>query len=69
MSNYEKPPLGARPTYISASDRIKELANAIADNSDRTDLNVGHIHLWASEILAQVDIIKKYENEWKKWGK
>lgn len=69
MSNYEKPPLGARPTYISASDRIKELANAIANHSDRADLCIAHIHLWASEILAQVDIIKKYENEWKKWGK
>lgn len=64
MSDYEKPPLGAKPTYISASNRIKELANAIANHSDRADLEVGHIHLWASEILAQIEIIKKSKGEW-----
>lgn len=46
MSDYEKPPLGARPTYISASDRIKELATAIVNHSDRADLYDGHIYLW-----------------------
>lgn len=64
MSDCEKPPLGARPTYVSASDRIRELATAIANHSDRADLYVGHIHLWVSEILAQIEIIKKSKGEW-----
>ena len=64
MSDYEKPPIGARPTYISASDRIKELATAIVNHADRADLSEGHIWLWASEILAQIDIIRKARGEW-----
>lgn len=64
MSDYEKPPLGARPTYISASDRIKELATAIVNHSERADLSDGHIYLWACEILAQIDIIRKARGEW-----
>lgn len=63
MSDYE-PPLGARPTYVSASDRIRELATAIVNHSDRADLSQGYIKLWASEILAQIEIIKKSKGEW-----
>ena len=37
MSDYEKPKLGAAPTYISASDRIKELAQAIVNHADRAE--------------------------------
>lgn len=66
MSTYEKPPLGVRPTYVSSSQRIKELAQAILNNSDRADLSAAHIHLWASEILAQVYIIQKSKEEWSK---
>lgn len=64
MSDYEKPKLGATPTYISASDRIKELAQAIVNYADRADLNRGHIYLWASEILEQIELIRKSESEW-----
>lgn len=64
MSDYEKPPLGVAPTYISASVRIKNLAQAIVNYSDRADLERGHIYLWASEILEQIELIRKSESEW-----
>lgn len=64
MSDYEKPPLGAKPTYVSASDRIKELATAIINYSDKVCIDCGLVHLWACEILAQIEIIKKSKGEW-----
>ncbi len=59
----EKPPLGCRPYYISASERIKELAEAIARNADRADLYGGHIEIWAYEILYQLAMLKKIPKE------
>ena len=65
FKDFTKPPLGACPAYIRSADRIAELAQAIS----RTALDgpakhyVGHISLWAKEILMHVDIIEYYERE------
>lgn len=54
----KKPPLGAKPYYIVASDRIEDLARAIYDYSqefDKTDL----IKKWVNEIIYQCETMEK----------
>ncbi len=50
MNDYTKPPLGASPAYISAENRIKELAEAISRASVEGRNYTGHITLLAKEI-------------------
>ena len=55
---YPKPPLGAKPGWICAADRISELAGAIqryADEAHGSDRRT-FIREWAEEILMQCDI-------------
>lgn len=55
-----KPPLGATPYFITADQRIMELAKAIYDNANTTDkTDYGHIRTWAKEICIQCDLVKK----------
>ena len=56
MDNNVKPPLGARPYYISASLRISELGLAIHENPN--DDNISNIKAWANEILLQCRLIE-----------
>lgn len=60
-----KPPLGARPYYIMAIDRIDELSKAIYDYSQETS-KTDLIKKWASEIILQCELIeamRKVEKE------
>lgn len=59
--DYTKPPLGASPAYITAENRIKELAEAISRASVVGKHYIGHITLWANEIIWQCEIMKKEE--------
>lgn len=62
---YNKPPLGARPYYIMAINRIDELSKAIYDYSQETD-KTDCIKKWASEIILQCELIeamRKVEKE------
>ena len=63
MSDYDKPPLGCAPSYIPACDRIADLSIAICRNSSTAEYNLGHIRKWATEILAQCDIIEKFYDQ------
>jgi hypothetical protein len=63
MNDYTKPPLGASPAYISAENRIKELAEAISRASVEGRNYIGHITLWAKEIIWQCEIMQKSEIE------
>jgi len=49
-----KPPLGVKPCYIQAEQRIKDLADAISRYANRGDYEI--IKRWANEILMQCDI-------------
>ena len=51
-----KPPLGARPYWVAAKERINELCEAIirADPSQ----NYSSIRKWAEEIIQQCDLIE-----------
>ena len=64
MNDYTKPPLGASPAYISAENRIKELAEAISRASVEGRYYTGHITLWAKEIIWQCDIMQKSDKEY-----
>ena len=53
----DKPPLGARPFEIFFSERIKELAEAIARCSENLVKDTDHIKLWAKEIEELCDVV------------
>lgn len=61
--NYTKPPLGAAPAYISAENRIKELADAISRTSEQGRFYTGHITLWAREIILLCELMEKIKEE------
>lgn len=51
---FTKPPLGCKPAFISSSERIKELSDAIERQPDNPEL----IEKWAVEILYHCEILK-----------
>ena len=53
----DKPPLGARPFEIVFSERISELAGAIARYSENLVKDADHIKLWAKEIEELCDVV------------
>ena len=62
MANeHERPPLGCRPCYIPASERIKELADAISRASIDPDGNKVRIVKWAGEIISQCNIVYEFK--------
>lgn len=52
-----KPPIGVKPYWISAFDRISDLAQAIDRYSD--EKNTTSIKLWAKEIISQCDLVEE----------
>ena len=56
--NCEKPPIGAKPYYIQAEDRIKELAEAISRNP-----NCDRVKEWAVEIALQKELIDRMKEK------
>ena len=63
MMDYDKPPLGCAPSYIPASERIQNLAEAIYRHGAFAEHNTGHIKKWAREIIVQCDIIEEFYRE------
>lgn len=57
----EKPPLGVKPYFIQAEERIKDLADAISRYVNRGDYEI--IKRWANEILMQCDIAEMEKDE------
>lgn len=60
MNDYEKPPLGARPSWFKIPHRNKELAEAIYRYSDCgekcfTQEKLKMIKEWATEIVGNCD--------------
>ena len=60
-----KPPLGVKPYFVSATDRIEELSKAIYDYSQETS-RTSLIKRWASEIILQCELIEKTQEMEKK---
>lgn len=54
----EKPELGCKPYYVAASDRIKELSEAIQRCSCKSYLDCNRIREWAKEIEMLCEIVK-----------
>lgn len=54
-----KPPLGVKPCYIQAEERIKDLADGISRYAHKGDYEI--IKRWANEILMQCDIAEMEE--------
>jgi len=59
-----KPPLGAKPYYIAATDRIDELSKAIYDYSQEVDNKkfIKTIKKWASEIILQCELLERMKS-------
>ena len=58
----DKPKLGVKPAYVSAPERIAELAGAIQRYAAEGDRRL-IIRTWATEILMQLDIWDWAEEE------
>ncbi len=61
INNSAKPLLGAKPCYIQADERIKDLSEAISRYAGTG--NYKTIRKWAKEILMQCDIAEMEKNE------
>ena len=57
-----KPPLGAPPAWLTARNRIDDLANAISRTAKDPLGSIADIRQWASEICMQCDILQWDEN-------
>lgn len=63
MSEYDKPPLGCAPSYVTSGSRIKELANAISRAAEEAEHYTGHISIWAEEIIVHCNIISYFQDK------
>lgn len=54
----DKPPIGARPAYITSGARIKELAKAISRYADNASDYPDSIERWAKEIIIHIDLLR-----------
>ena len=63
MNLYDKPLLGCAPSYIPASERIQNLAEAIYRFGSMAEQYPGHIKKWAKEIIFQCDIIEEFYSQ------
>ena len=61
MAKNERPPLGVKPYYIAASERIEALAGAIERYAENVDTEYEKIMEWAEEIKMQCMIAKKFD--------
>lgn len=61
MAKNERPPLGVKPYYIAASERIEALAGAIERYAENVDTEYETIMEWAEEIKMQCMIAKKFD--------
>lgn len=59
MSDYRKPPLGAKPAGLHAEERAKELADAISRNI--LDGNLHYCESWAEELIIQIQLAKRFK--------
>jgi len=56
---YNKPPLGCKPSWLSSSERIGELSEAITRNIESPyKKNMDYIRKWATEILYHCAIME-----------
>ena len=56
--NEQKPPLGVKPYYIAAWQRIGELIEAIERQYESADGDAGLVEKWANEISWQASMIE-----------
>ena len=61
----EKPPLGVRPAWIAAWQRIGELAEGICRQYESPERKTELVEKWAFEIMQQCHVIEGQ----KKWDK
>ena len=59
----EKPPLGVRPAWIAAWQRIGELAEGIIRQYESSDRKAELCEKWAEEIIMQCEIIEKIRGD------
>ena len=63
MNTYSKPPMGCKPAWLVAENRISELAQAI-DRSVECRDRIGSMRNWAQEILLQLEILENIKEDY-----
>ena len=59
----QKPPLGVKPSWMVAWQRIGELADAIERQYESSNGNYKLVEKWAQEIGWQCSIIEAFEDQ------
>lgn len=59
----QKPPIGVKPYYIAAWQRIGELIGAIERQYESADGDAGLVEKWANEISWQASMIEALRGE------
>lgn len=56
-----KPPIGIKPGWLYATERISELASAIHRYvyDERVGINIRLMRMWAEEMILQLEILDK----------
>lgn len=65
MCEFRKPPIGVKPSWLAATERIKELADGIsryAGYNGSLEDKTAVMRVWASEIIWQCNIVDKLQN-------
>lgn len=57
----QKPPVGVKPGWLCATQRISELASAIHRYvyDERVGVNIRLMRMWAEEMILQLEILDK----------
>jgi hypothetical protein len=55
----ENPPLGCRPVYVAAMERIEELSGAIQRQAASNAPDIKKIKVWNEEIIAQIRLTEE----------
>lgn len=56
-----KPPIGVKPGWLHAAQRISELADAIHRHiyDEHVGVNIPLMRMWAEEMILQLEILDK----------
>lgn len=59
----DKPPIGIKPAWLAAEERIKALSDAIKRQLEGEQPNMSLIRKWAYEIISQSDLYEEDKDE------
>ena len=63
QTQQSKPPLGVKPYWLVAWNRISDLTEAIERQYEDENGNTELVELWAKEIVLQCQILKQLKEQ------